>query len=263
MRPHHVALMSLVLAASSCATYKPATGTTSLKEFEQRAPAFNAVVHLPKFETTPKQIQATVRKTISDGDKALDRIGRLVPRRINFDNTVRALDDMAFQYALSMNRLDLIKETSTNAALRDAATDAIKGFEEWAVGLDYREDVYRTSRPTRTPSPSSPVRTPSCSPRPCAITAAPAWTLPKAAARRGRAIAQGTRRPGQRISKPTSTRPREPVELHQGRTRRRAGGFPQAGQDRRGRIHRHGQCHLALPHGHGQRRPRGDPARGY
>src|SRR4029077_14115869 len=35
-------------------------------------------------------------------------------------------------------------ETSTNSALRDVATDAIKELEEWSIGLDYREDVYKT-----------------------------------------------------------------------------------------------------------------------
>src|SRR5260370_29057580 len=35
-----------------------------------------------------------------------------------------------------------MKETSTNAAMRDAATEALKKLEEWSVGLDYRLDVY-------------------------------------------------------------------------------------------------------------------------
>ena len=62
---------------------------------------------------------------------------------MTFDNTVRALDDMSYQIGLTDNRLSLIKETSTNAALRDVATDAIKDLEEWSIGLDYREDVYK------------------------------------------------------------------------------------------------------------------------
>jgi Zn-dependent oligopeptidase len=37
----------------------------------------------------------------------------------------------------------LIEQTSTNAAVRDAATEAGKQLSTWAVGLDYREDVYR------------------------------------------------------------------------------------------------------------------------
>jgi thimet oligopeptidase len=40
------------------------------------------------------------------------------------------------------DRLDLIEQTSTNGAVRDAATDAIKKLSDWSVGTDYREDVY-------------------------------------------------------------------------------------------------------------------------
>ena len=62
---------------------------------------------------------------------------------MTFTNTVRALDDLEFQLGLVDNRLSLIKETSTDAAVRDAATDSLKELEEWMVSLDYREDVYR------------------------------------------------------------------------------------------------------------------------
>ena len=36
----------------------------------------------------------------------------------------------------------MIQQTSTNAAVRDAAMDAVKQLDEWSVGTDYREDVY-------------------------------------------------------------------------------------------------------------------------
>lgn len=114
-----------------------------LTDFQTRAAKFNSVIALPQFETTTNEITATVQKTIADGNAALDRIGQLAPAAVAFNNTVRALDDMGFQSGLAASRLNLIKETSTNAALRDAATDAIKQLEEWSVGLDYREDVYR------------------------------------------------------------------------------------------------------------------------
>src|SRR6185437_13094390 len=41
------------------------------------------------------------------------------------------------------NRLSLIEETSTSAAMRDGAASALKDLEAWMVGIDYREDVYR------------------------------------------------------------------------------------------------------------------------
>jgi Zn-dependent oligopeptidase len=76
-------------------------------------------------------------------DVALKAIGSRPPSEINFRNTIAALDDLVYQINLTANRLFLIKETSTNAALREAATDAVKTLSEWAVGIDYREDVYR------------------------------------------------------------------------------------------------------------------------
>ena len=114
-----------------------------LKEFHARAARFNSAVALPVFETTTNEIAATVKKTIADGNAALDRIGQLAAAAVNFNNTIRALDDMEFESTKSANRLNLIKETSTTEAIRDAATDGIKELEDWSVGLDYREDVYR------------------------------------------------------------------------------------------------------------------------
>ncbi|MGN6553792.1 MAG: M3 family metallopeptidase [Verrucomicrobiota bacterium] len=114
-----------------------------LQAFEQRAAQFNSVVSLPSFETTTNELQATVTNTITAGNAALDRIGQLTPRQVIFGNTVRALDDLGFQIGAVANRLSVIEQTSTNAAMRDAATDGLKQLEAWMVGLDYREDVYR------------------------------------------------------------------------------------------------------------------------
>ncbi|MDW8309494.1 MAG: M3 family metallopeptidase, partial [Verrucomicrobiales bacterium] len=121
----------------------PASTGLTLAEFQRRAQRFGNVIVLPQFETTPEAIQTSLSNTIATANAALDRIGALAPAEVTFENTVLALDDALYEAGLLANRLGLIKETSTHAALRDAATDAIKKFQEWAVGLDYREDVYR------------------------------------------------------------------------------------------------------------------------
>jgi len=113
-----------------------------LAAFQERATKYNSVVTVPTFETTPADVAATVSNTITSGNAALDRIGQLRPTDVNFTNTIRALDDMSYQANQAQYRLSLIQETSTNAAVRDAATDAIKTLDEWSVGLDYRTDVY-------------------------------------------------------------------------------------------------------------------------
>jgi thimet oligopeptidase len=114
-----------------------------LRDFKKRAAKFNNVITVPQFEVTTNGVLGAVRQTIAVGNAALDRIGALKPRQVTFENTVRALDDISYQISLTDDRLSVIKETSTDAALRDAATDALKELEEWAVGLDYREDVYK------------------------------------------------------------------------------------------------------------------------
>jgi len=115
----------------------------SFGDYQKKAAQFDSIISLPEFETTTNAIDSSVRQTIATANAALDRIGRLDPQKVTFENTVRALDDIGYQANLTASRLNLIKETSTNAAIRAATTDAVKALEEWAVGLDYREDVYK------------------------------------------------------------------------------------------------------------------------
>src|SRR6266852_2898382 len=114
-----------------------------LGQFQQRAAKFGSIISLPQFETTATEVQATLDRTIAAGNAALDKIGALKPGEASFGNTIRALDDVGYENSLTEDRLSLMKETSTNAGLRDASTEALKKLEEWSVGLDYRLDVYK------------------------------------------------------------------------------------------------------------------------
>jgi len=136
---------ALLAALTGCGTvrtiwFHPATDP--LAAFQQRAAKYHSVVTLPEFETTPAAVQATVDQTIAAGNAALDAIGQLRAGEVNFHNTIRELDDIAYRFQGASDRLGLIEQTSTNAAVRDAATDAIKKLSAWSVGTDYREDVY-------------------------------------------------------------------------------------------------------------------------
>jgi thimet oligopeptidase len=131
------------VGVTSSTMAQPANQTDRLREFKRRAAAFRDIITLPQFETKANQIGFSVRRTIEVANAALDRVAALTPGEVTFDNTVRALDDIGYQISLTDDRLGVIKETSTDAKLRDAATDALKTLEEWAVGIDYREDVYK------------------------------------------------------------------------------------------------------------------------
>ena len=136
--------IALCLMAAVFFTAAVADGkTTSLADFQKSAAQFNSVVSIPTFEQTTNDVTATVARTIAEGNTGLDTIGKLTAAQINFTNTFIALDDVNFHIGLASDRLSLIEQTSTNADVRAAATDAIKQLSEWAVGIDYREDVYQ------------------------------------------------------------------------------------------------------------------------
>jgi thimet oligopeptidase len=137
-----VIIVALTLTACSSVPKPKPIPTGSLEKFQARAPKFNEVVTVPVFETTPDEIAATADKIVADGNAALDRIGAVKPGEVNFTNTILALDNMSYEIDQPARRLGLIEQTSTNAAARDAATEANKKISEWGVGTDYREDVY-------------------------------------------------------------------------------------------------------------------------
>jgi thimet oligopeptidase len=136
------AALALLAGCTSVKNNCTCCATDPLREFQNRAAQYHSVITVPTFETTPEQVAATVKKTIADGNAALDRIGRLAPAEVTFTNTFVALDDLNFQSGGAAERLGLIEQTSTNAAVRDAATDAIKELSAWSVSIDYRENVF-------------------------------------------------------------------------------------------------------------------------
>src|SRR5215510_8152746 len=94
------AAIFLICAMTTQAVPRPDT----LETFQKQAAKFHAVVSLPKFEVTTNEIQASVRRTITDGNAVLDKVGALKPNKVNFENTVRALDDLGNQISLTANR---------------------------------------------------------------------------------------------------------------------------------------------------------------
>ncbi|HZM03576.1 MAG TPA: M3 family metallopeptidase [Candidatus Saccharimonadales bacterium] len=144
MRLKNLLCYGLVGFAAGCGTPAPAPRPPeTLADFQNAAAKFHSIISLPDFETTTNAIDQSVKRTIATADAALDQIGRLQPSEVNFQNTLRALDDVDDGISLTENRLEIIKQTSPDEAMRDEATEQIKVIQQWVVGLDYREDVYR------------------------------------------------------------------------------------------------------------------------
>ena len=139
--------LATAVLLTACANTQPKTTaasppTMTLAEFQSSAAQFKNIISVPDYETSPAAVNRSLETTIADADAALDRLGKLKPAHVTFANTVGAIDDLLLAPTVTANRLNLVKETSRDAAVRDAATVALKKFSEWAVGLEYREDVF-------------------------------------------------------------------------------------------------------------------------
>ena len=135
--------MTLSASGADVSSPTPSRPLKTISDYQSAAKSFNSVINLPELETSPESIRRSVESAISKANEGLDRIGAVAPGQATFDNTVRALDDIVYEANLAANRASLLKETSTNEAVRQSATEMIKVFQDWAVGLDYREDVYK------------------------------------------------------------------------------------------------------------------------
>jgi len=114
-----------VSAAPAQTKAQPGGQAGDLAEFQQKAAKFNSVIAVPDLNLTPSGAREAVRRTIASGNAAMDRIAAIKPGEVTLDNTLRALDDVGFLIDETDNRLTIVKETSTSAALRDAANSDI------------------------------------------------------------------------------------------------------------------------------------------
>lgn len=137
MRAYPIVLLlvlSLPLAAAPLKT---------VDSFRDAAAKANALLTIPAWEQTPEAVEASMKDAIAQANAALDAIGAQDVKQASLASTVVALDDLAYQAGLVANRAAVIKESHTDAAMRAAAENAIKAYQDWSVGIDYREDVYK------------------------------------------------------------------------------------------------------------------------
>ena len=120
-----------------------AAETRSVDDFRDAAAKANAILTIPDWEQTPEAVETSMKDAIAKANAALDQIGAQNLGKVTFKSTVVALDDLTYQAGIAANKATIIKETNTNPAMRSGAQNAVKAFQEWAVGIDYREDVYK------------------------------------------------------------------------------------------------------------------------
>src|SRR5919201_1827687 len=129
-----------------CVALIPIASDAELKtvdDFRAAAAKANAVLTIPDWEKTPEAVEAAMKNAIAKANTALDQIGAQDLSKATFKSTVVALDDITYEASLEANKATIIKETNTNPAMRTAGENAVKAYQDWAVGIDYREDVYK------------------------------------------------------------------------------------------------------------------------
>src|SRR5438105_4423899 len=115
----------------------------TLDDFRAAAAKTNAVLTIPDWEQTPEAVDAMMKDAIAIANKALDQIGAQDLSKVTFKSTVVALDDLTWTAGNAASRAVVIKESNPDAKVREAAENAVKTFQDWAVGIDYREDLYK------------------------------------------------------------------------------------------------------------------------
>jgi thimet oligopeptidase len=146
MFPFRFSLMKQLLASlliCSLALVARAEDLKTVDSFREAAAKANSVLTLPDWDQTPEAVEASMKNAIATANAALDQIGTQDLTKVSFKSTIVALDDLGYQVRLAANEATIIKEANTSAAMRTAAESAVKLFQDWAVGVDYREDVYK------------------------------------------------------------------------------------------------------------------------
>ncbi len=115
----------------------------SLADFQAAADKANEVLVIPQWPKTPGEVQKEIEDAIAKANAALDTIGQQDLTKVTFESTVVALDNMQNDAIIANQKTVVIQQTNKDSAMRDAAEKAIKVFQDWAVGIDYREDVYK------------------------------------------------------------------------------------------------------------------------
>jgi Zn-dependent oligopeptidase len=122
---------------------------TAIESFQAAAARTNRVLDVPEFERTAGALMESITIAIAKGNSALDQIGSQNLDHVSFESTVAALENLRAESSLVANRAALISGTNPDSLMRGAAESARKKLEEWNVGLDYREDVFKAIKAFR------------------------------------------------------------------------------------------------------------------
>jgi thimet oligopeptidase len=134
-------LIAMLLAFLECEI--AAAELKNIDAFQAAAAKANRVLTIPDWEQTPNAVTASIMEAIANGNAALDQIGSQDLEYVTFESTVAALENLRAHVNAIANRATMISETNPDLVMRSVAESALKRFQEWTVGIDYRADVFK------------------------------------------------------------------------------------------------------------------------
>jgi thimet oligopeptidase len=137
----NLCVIALLLAFVECEI--SAAELKSLDAFQAAAAKANRVLTIPNWEQTPDALAASSIEAIAKGNAALDQIGSQNLEYVTFESSIAALENLRADVSAVANRAAMISETNPDPVMRSVAETALKRFQEWNVGIDYREDVFK------------------------------------------------------------------------------------------------------------------------
>jgi len=116
----------------------------SIASFQAAASEAKVIFALPVWEQTPAEIDISVDSAIAKADEKLDAVAALSNDEVNFTNSIAALDDAFYEVVNVSDRIDVIRESHQDKAMRDKALEVSKKIQAWYVAAGFREDVYKS-----------------------------------------------------------------------------------------------------------------------
>ncbi len=98
---------------------------------------------IPEFPANAEAIAREVDTLIKHFSEAGDAIAAAKDDR-TYESTIGALDGLSAKAGEILAPINILENTSPDAALRTAASEQLQRFEEWEVTFSYREDIYQS-----------------------------------------------------------------------------------------------------------------------
>lgn len=120
--------------------------SADLASFQALAAADHQSLVLPVYPLTPAEVKAQAEGAMKTADAALAALAAQDPAKLNFANTFAAFDAITAKVADASEVIGTVAQSAIDKPMRDMANDMSVALQEWAVGLDYRDDLYRALR---------------------------------------------------------------------------------------------------------------------